>query len=103
MCQLNWIFERHEIARRSNVLAATAYGPVPGYRHPSAPWPLWLLGEHGKAQVLFYFSDAKRQALAGNGDSEAQLTQGERAELARARILFPESDVVYCFAATPRK
>jgi len=61
------------------------------------------LGEAGKARIVFYFPDSQRQGLAVNRDAETLLKPDERAELARAMILFPESDVACSFAPAPLK
>jgi hypothetical protein len=91
VAQLRWIDQRREYVYSRSAQAA-----------PSAPWPLWLFGELGANAVIVRIVNFEARELKertwpdelGAATWDKFLTTEDRAQIARARRLFPEATLV---------
>ena len=102
--ELNWIRERHAFLTRPDVVCTKGYRI--GITQPAVSWALVIFGEQGHSRVSIRIIDDARARQ--NGPSPARmdddrLTPLERAELKRARELFPEAIAGIAFESTSSK
>jgi hypothetical protein len=97
--ELNWIRQRREFMALPNTLELNPVQALPG----RAPAGLWIFGERGYWGIQINFVDPKRgekilrenRLTNSKGHGPHWLNDAERAQIDRAKSLFPEATDFY--------